>query len=119
MVAAVWRTVTGWLSMEMAWARREWWMRSSMENASGNLDCLAWRSAASVAVVKSPGNSVVRRRWVLGGWEGEKFGFTYDVLGAAEEVATFCAHFPVELRAQIGEGRVTQGLKEKSGWYVM
>ena len=31
-----------------------------------------------------------------------------DILGAAEEVATFCAHFPVELRAQIGEGRVTQ-----------
>ena len=35
-----------------------------------------------------------------------------DVLGAAEEVATFCAHFPVELRAQIGEGRVAEGLKE-------
>ena len=54
-------------------------MGSSMENASGNLDCLAWRSAASVAVVKSPGNSEVRRRWVLGGWEGEKFGFTCEV----------------------------------------
>ena len=35
-----------------------------------------------------------------------------DVLGAAEEVATFCAHFPVKLCAQIGEGRVAEGLEE-------